>query len=238
MGGSPVPGVALRQVHVGGEGVAAGHPELRHRLRQARGAVGGDEIAEALRVALHRPGGAHQVARGAEEVGQHGLAVLEEGRGVTAADAGLAAEAEHQLGVWLAEEVLVAVADEARGELEGGGEGAGADEGELRDGVADACRAVAGGQVGAALEEAEGGEARGKGGVVAEGVTVVEGQWGPRDEGGEEGGEMGLERRDGVVLPRRAAGVDEGGSSRLPEEEETGEEDDDVTVALEEHVAT
>ncbi|RRT44540.1 hypothetical protein B296_00047400 [Ensete ventricosum] len=239
MAGSPVPGIALSQVDVRRERRPARILKLPHRLRQAGRAVRPVQVAQALHDALHRAG-ADPEAHPVLQVGQHVVPPLEE-RLVVAGDR--AALAVHHGGVGLAEEVLVAVPHEAAVQLQRGREGAGADQAELADRTLHAGGAVAGAQVVPALVEAVSGHAGGRTGVVAGGVAVVGRQRRPGDEGGEEGVEVVLEGGDGIVLVRRAAGVDEGGSfggllgGARQEEESPVEEEAGHTELHEEHVA-
>ncbi|RWW72554.1 hypothetical protein BHE74_00019645 [Ensete ventricosum] len=199
MAGSPVSGVALSHVDVGRERRPARILQLPHRLRQARRAVGGAQVAQALRVTLHSAGAARPVAHPVLEVAQHVIPPPEELGVVAPARAALAV---CHGGVRLPQEVLVAVPHETAVQLQRGREGVGADQVELADRALHAVGAVVGAQVVTALVEAVGGRAAG---VVAGLVAVVGGLRGAGHDGGEERGEVVLEGAVGVIFGWRAA---------------------------------
>ncbi|WOL07570.1 hypothetical protein Cni_G16314 [Canna indica] len=206
MAGSPVPGVALRQVDVSRQRRAARVLQLPHRLRQARRAVGGVQVAEALHVPLHRAGAAHPEAYRVLQISQHVVPPPEELAVVARARAALAV---HHRGVRLPQEVLVAVPHEASVELQRRRERVGAHEIELPHCALHAGRAIGGAEVVPALVEPVGGRTV----AVAGAVTVVGSLCSAGDDGGEERVEIVLERGVSVILRWRAAGVDEGGGS-------------------------
>jgi len=248
LGVGPVPHGALHQVHVGGERGATRAVDLRHRLRQARGAVGRRDAAEeALRDAPHGARGAHLVpaARRGRGGGVHALLQLRqdgvagpEEPGVPAR-AGAAPVVRHGGVVGAADEVAPggAVPHVAPVRLQRRRGRAGAHRrAEPQHRVAHARLALARAQVAAALVQAVGGRrsAVDRGGLGlragAGGEAAVGGAGGRGGgHGCQEGVEVALEGRVGRVPRRRAPCVDERARRGVDVEEEYGREaaDDD-----------
>jgi hypothetical protein len=231
--------VAFVKVDLAGGRAAALDLDVLHGLRDALTAVPRGEVALALRHGVHG-----LVGGGDEPAGAGGDAALElrEGRvpahlEVAAAAAPRAAGLEEHLDARDLGEPRDLVEREAAGELDPRGDGGATDVGPGGRGAGDAGGAVGGGEVPAALEEAEDG---GGGGGRLEGLG-----------GGRLGGERGGEGGDGCG--RHAAGeglvsaalVDERvnvgaghGQRRVEEEEDGGDQEEKPAGSANAHLFT